>query len=80
MADHLAGFVTQTPNKGVWEVQKGFEGTKVTDLARSPKVWCYTANVFFQALEQADSFQTRLVEVFHCLLEMVPMSWCRFRG
>jgi hypothetical protein len=76
MPDHLATLDINTPNINNFVVQKIFKGTKVTNLTRSPKVWCYTADFFLQALKQVDSFRTRLVEVFHYVDVRVSMFVC----
>ncbi len=48
-------------------VRKFFKGTKVANMARSPDVWCYSADYFLKTLEQGDPFWTGEVEVFHCV-------------
>jgi len=74
MADHLASLVNKTLNIRSARVQNLCKSTKVANLACSPKVWWYTADFFFQALKQVDSFWTRLVEVS---ISIVSMFVCR---
>jgi hypothetical protein len=77
MPDYLATLDINTLNINNFVMQNFFKGTKVTNLTRSPKVWCYTADFFLQAFKQVDSFRTRLVEVFYCVDVRVSMFVCR---